>query len=110
MTLIKELHDAIYLSPVLPQDLLQNLSDPAYLDVRFEGHLDGLMATLVFIDDGEQVEAIYYFNQNQILQRVEMIEGECVSILYDRMEAIIDLLKKSGDLSKLEEIKKLMAA
>jgi hypothetical protein len=110
MTLNKELHDAIYLSPVLPHDLLQNLSDPAYLDVRFESHLDGLMATLVFIDEGEQVEAIYYFNQNQILQRVEMIEGECVSILYDRMEAIIDLLKKSGDLSNLEEIKRLMAA
>jgi len=110
LTLVKELHDAIYFSPVLPQDLLQNLSDPAYLDVRFESHLDGLMVTLVFIDESEQVTAIYYFNRSQILQRVEMIEREHVSILYDRMEVIVELLKKSGDLSKLEEIKRLMAA
>lgn len=110
MDLIKELHDAIYFSPVVPEELLQNLNDPAYLDVRFEGHLDGLMATLVFIDEGERVEAIYYFNRNKILQRVEMIERDYVSILYDRMEIIVDLLEKSGDLSKLEEIKKLIAA
>lgn len=108
--LTKNLHDIIYTNCIWPNDLLENLADPAYLKVQFQPHLDGLMAEVVFIDEGEQITTLYYFNKKQFLQRIEMIEGDKLSVLYDRLEQVAQILKTLDAENELESIKKMLIA
>ncbi|MED5015937.1 hypothetical protein P9847_01315 [Paenibacillus chibensis] len=108
--LIKKLHDLVYKNTIWPQDLLQNLQDPDYLNVNFNSYLDGTCAEVVFMDQGKKITTNYYFCKKSFLQKVEMIEDDRSFIIYDRIEEITKLLIKLDRLNELEHTLKLLAA
>lgn len=108
--LIKQLHDLVYKNSIWPQDLLQNLQDPDYLNVSFDSYLDGMCAEVTFMDQGKKITTNYYFSKKSFLQKVEMIEDDQAFVIYDRIEEITKILIKLDRLDELENTLKLMAA
>ncbi|MNI46133.1 hypothetical protein D3C73_1005820 [compost metagenome] len=110
VNLYPELYDAIYKNSVWPQDLLKNLSDSDYVEVKFDSYLDGLRSELSFMDEGHKIVTVYYFDKREFVQRIEMIESDSCITVYDRIADVTLLLEKIGKLDSLNEIMKLMAA
>ncbi|MGN7352338.1 hypothetical protein ACTHPJ_13520 [Paenibacillus amylolyticus] len=108
--LTAELHSLIYKNTIWPSDLLENLTDPSYLSVNFETYLNGLCGKIVFVDEGKAIEAYYYFNEKNFIQKVEMIEDDRTTVLYDRIEEIAKVLLKYDRFEEFEETIKLLAA
>ncbi|MEG6512435.1 hypothetical protein V6C32_10975 [Desulforamulus ruminis] len=108
--LLKELFEAVYCNAVFPHELIKNLKDHDYLQVKFDSYMDGLRAEIKFVDEGEQVTSYYYFDKKDFLQRIEIIEDESVTTIYDRMEEVVRILSERNQLQSLGKIKELMSA
>ncbi|MNV58839.1 hypothetical protein D3C71_1512330 [compost metagenome] len=108
--LSNELHDLIYKNTIWPSELLENLTDPDYLSVKFEPYLNGLCGEVVFLDEGKIITAYYYFNKKNFIQKVEMFEENTSIILYDRIEEIAKVLLKYDKIEDFEKTIQLLVA
>jgi hypothetical protein len=89
----KKLWESVYLNPLWPSELIENAMDPDYKQVSFSKWENGTKAELVFVDEGDEFVATYYFDEKEFLQKVVMKEFGRESIIYDRESDIAAVMK-----------------
>ncbi|MFB6585335.1 hypothetical protein ACFCVQ_06655 [Bacillus thuringiensis] len=100
----EQLWKTIYLNPLYPNDLLDNVKDPDYHGVNFSSHKGGTKVDLVFQDLGQIIKATYFFDSKDYLQKAVIYELNKESILYDRNLEIQSIMNKIKAIAPQEEI------
>lgn len=105
----KKLWETMYLNPVWPSELLENLKDPSYKDIKYRKVEKGCQVELTFLDDNTLVKAIYHFDENDYLQKAIMIENSYESIIFNREEEVARIMNEILSLTSKEAINELIA-
>ncbi|QDP40798.1 hypothetical protein [Radiobacillus deserti] len=96
---IDELYNAIYSPKLTPQELLGNLKMQNYTEVNFQKCENTLIGiTKCVLDDGNNAEFKYTFNETNHLIQLESNIGNQSEILYDRE---VEIKKKEHELKNL---------
>ncbi|KZB90050.1 hypothetical protein A2U94_17980 [Bacillus sp. VT 712] len=104
-----QLWEAMYLNPVWPHELLENIKDPSYKQVNIKPIDGGSVVELTFVDDGELCNAFYTFDSDDHLQQATIVEGQEETIIYDRSQLISSTLDKINQLIKVENLQMVTA-
>ncbi|MFL0475422.1 hypothetical protein ACH0CI_25880 [Priestia sp. 179-F W1.4 NHS] len=88
----KELWETTYLTPLRPNDLLENTKDPDYLNISFSREAESLKGELFFKDEEKIIKAEYYFDCNDHLVIAKIIEENDEIVIYDREQRKADII------------------
>lgn len=105
----KELWEAMYLNPVWPHELLDNIKDPSYKEVSMKPIEGGSVVKLTFVDEEELCHAFYTFDLNNYLQHATMLEQGIETTIYSRDKQVANLMNKIYELSKQKQQKTIIA-
>lgn len=83
--LTNRLHDLVFHALLTPENLVQNAKLCNYKYVSFRKGPHGLMATTCCdVDPGKTIEFLYFFDNEDRLQTIEMVSEAERVILFDR--------------------------
>lgn len=106
--LIEKLYDSIHSHYVWPEDLVKNAKLENYEYVKFFHSKEGLMAEVRVMDEKfGSITFIYYFDEKDYLQRIELIEAKEPQVLFDRqkkMLAAISEISTTKNLPKKDKV------
>jgi hypothetical protein len=105
----RKLWETIYLNPVYPHELLENTKDPDYLSVNFKPAINGVNVFITFIDEGQSVDAVYYFDEKDYLQSAVIIESGREATIYNRKEEIASLMTQILSIDKTFTLNQISA-